>query len=299
MKFKIIVKRWTIFYFFIQNLSEWHFSCVKAYNETWRKELGKFTSQEEKTLAKFKIVHQKYTFGKDYLGQYFYLTSKPFDILKQKLPKQDSNIVSQTFSIFKNKFNVFYKKEYPLLKKWKLLLDKNLNYEARNKRITNILEVIYNNYDREKNLDVYVLPSIRNVTSGSGYIGNNKGITAAISRQPLKNNNHSIAIVWHETIHRCFEKKYFMPLLESAFSSDRDTINLIKEVTASSLFPNGLLGEKFFQKCGDLLNINIPPKYNEQILKIIEPYIENKKSFDVNYIKKIYNVVRELKGTVK
>lgn len=299
MKFKIIIKKWAVFYFFIQNLSEWHFSCIKEYNETWRRELGKFTPEEKKFLTEFKTIHQKYTFGKNYLGQYFFLANKPLDAIKQNLSEHDSNIILQTFSVFNRKFNIFYKKELSLLKKWKLLLDKKLNREAKNKKITGILNIIYNNHNPKVNLDVYLLPSTQNVSSGSGYVGNNKGITAAISRQPLKNYDYSVAVIWHEAIHRCFEKQYFMPLLKDIFSSDRDTINLVKETTASSLFPNGLLGKKFLKKHGNLLNIRIPKRYNNQILRIIKPYIKYKITLNADYANDLYNVVKELKGVVK
>ncbi|MDP2923937.1 MAG: hypothetical protein Q8O30_09515, partial [Candidatus Omnitrophota bacterium] len=70
MKFKIIVKKWAVFYFFVQNLSEWHFSCIKEYNDEWLKELGPLTKNQKMLLEKFKEIHQKYSFGNNFLGSH-------------------------------------------------------------------------------------------------------------------------------------------------------------------------------------------------------------------------------------
>jgi len=54
MKFRFIISKWGNFYFFIQNLSEWHFSCRKKYNALWQKELGSLSLEEKQTLKVFK-----------------------------------------------------------------------------------------------------------------------------------------------------------------------------------------------------------------------------------------------------
>jgi len=48
MKFKFKISKWANFYFFTQNLSEWHFSCRKEYNKNWRDVLSTFTPEQEK-----------------------------------------------------------------------------------------------------------------------------------------------------------------------------------------------------------------------------------------------------------
>jgi len=53
MKFKVTSSKIGNFFFFITNLSEWHYSCRKSYNEEWVKILGDLTKKE-------KIISFKY-----------------------------------------------------------------------------------------------------------------------------------------------------------------------------------------------------------------------------------------------
>jgi len=299
MKFRIIIKKWTIFYFFIQNLSEWHFSCMKEYNTIWRQEFGPFTEQQENLLKQFNNVHQNYSFGKNYLGQYFYFNDEPLQLLQTIIPTDKFEVISKTFSMFKNKFDIFYEKENVLLKNWQKLLEEKLNNANQNKLITETLKILYNNKNSEDEVDVFLLPSTGNVTSGSGNIGNTKSIAIAISHQPLENHNHIMAVLWHEVVHRFFEKEHFFPLIQQIFTSDQDAINLVKEATVSSLFPNGLLGKKFFEINNNSLNKKLPESYNNPILKLTEQYLEQNKAFDQKYVNNIYSITSDLKGTLK
>ncbi len=89
MRFNFKISRWANFYFFIQNLSEWHFSCRRDYNILWREELGSFTSKEESAIKQLKAIHSRYSFKESYLGQEFFLKKNPWNSLKKKLGKDD------------------------------------------------------------------------------------------------------------------------------------------------------------------------------------------------------------------
>lgn len=88
MRFSIIIKKQGIFYFFVQNLSEWHFSCRKDYNNLWLDELGPLSKKEKMALQKLKKIHQKYSFGPKYLGQYFFLKKNPWKNIEKKCQKE-------------------------------------------------------------------------------------------------------------------------------------------------------------------------------------------------------------------
>ena len=300
MKFKIIVKKWAVFYFFVQNLSEWHFSCMKEYNIVWRRELEPFTEQQEEALRQFNRTHQKYSFGKNYLGRYFYLDDQPIDALYKTVPLEDFEIISKTFSVLENKFDDFYKHEYPLLTNWQSLLEEHLNNnENQNESIIKNLKTVYHNKNLQSEINVFILPSIENITSGSGNIGDTKSITTAISHQPFENYNRVIAVLWHEAIHRFFEKEHFFPMIQDVFPQDQDAVNLVKEATASSLFPNGLLGRKFLGITTNSLNKKLPEIYNEQILALTKHYMEQNQAFDKQYINEIYSITSDLKGVLR
>jgi len=299
MKFNIIVKKWAIFYFFVQNLSEWHFSCIKEYNEEWLKELGSLTKNQIMLLEKFREIHLKYSFGNNFLGSHFYLRKKPIKSLKKSTTLQEAKIIRRVFSSMEKKFNLLYVKELPLLREWQNILEKKLKNHQKTKLIIKSLNKIYNVNNPKKGFNIFLLPSKKDITAGWGYIGDDKSMAIAISSQSLKNCNHTIAVIWHEAIHRFFEKEYFLPIVKGLFPDDQDAINLIKEVTVSSLFPNGLFGKKFLGIKAKSLNRKLPNKYNESILGTINHYIKNGQHLDEKYIKKIYSITKKLKGELR
>lgn len=298
MGFKIIIKKWAVFYFFIQNLSEWHFSNRKDYNIMWRKEVRPFTHEQEKALKLFKKIHKNYSFGKNYLGHYFFLRKNPLEDLKNKLPKKDFNDIESIFSLFEEEFKIFYKRELPLLKKWKNNLEKKINNPKIIKSILKTLNALYNTNIQSKKVKIYLLPSSPKAAGGGANVGKD-GISLECSRLSLNQINRVIAIIWHEMVHCFFEKEYFFPLIKNEFPQDRDAVNLIKEATASSLFPNGVLGKKILKTKGESLNRKLPNKYNKPIIKLTESYIRRNKVFDEHYIDKLYLITSKLKGILR
>ena len=83
-------------FFFIANLSKWHFSYRPDYNEAWIEKTGPLSSEEKNKLRIFSNILQKYGFiyGKDgetkYIGKYFYRYSekRAWEGLKKKLNKR-------------------------------------------------------------------------------------------------------------------------------------------------------------------------------------------------------------------
>ena len=84
MKFSININKSANFYFFIQNLSEWHFSNRKDYNDLWRKELGKFSEEEATALKKFKEIRLQHKSAKTIFESIFCL-AKSLGKIKNRL----------------------------------------------------------------------------------------------------------------------------------------------------------------------------------------------------------------------
>jgi len=83
MKFKFIISKWGNFYFFVQNLSEWHFSCRKNYNVLWQKELGILSPKEKKALKVFKKIRSNFPSGKTFFEQAFFTKKNPWNDIKK------------------------------------------------------------------------------------------------------------------------------------------------------------------------------------------------------------------------
>jgi len=64
MKFKIKYTKLGNQFFFISNLTNWHFSCEKEYNEIWFKKIGNLNEEEKKVLKQFAKILNKYGFKK-------------------------------------------------------------------------------------------------------------------------------------------------------------------------------------------------------------------------------------------
>jgi len=299
IKFNIKISKWANFYFFIQNLSEWHFSNRKDYNLFWRKTLGVFSTQEEDALKRFKKIHLQYPFGELYLGRQFFLEENPWVVLEQKLLKEDFINLKKIFSLLKEKFDNFYNQELFLLKKWQTTLQKKLNNKSLITAINATLSKLYATFLLSKDITIYLLPSTKNHTGGTGGIINDKSINLEISHFSLEKPNQVIGIIWHEVTHLYFEKQSFLLLVNKKYPNDPDAVNLIKEAANSSLFPNGVLGIKFLNTQRKLLSTKIPLEYTKKLVTLADIFIKENKSFDDEYIKKVYSLTYKLKGILK
>ena len=289
MEFSIVINKQANFYFFVQNLSEWHFSCRKRYNVFWTKELGDFSKEEKNALKRFKEIHLKYTFGKLYLGRHFFIEKNPWETISKKLSDGEYKEIKDTFLLLEKKFEKLYKKDYLLLENWKSILEKSLNNQKDT--INNILSKIYNINPLEKDINIYLLFSSDDQSGGGANI-NDRSISVEVSRCHFDQKNRIAGIIWHELIHLYFEKKYFLNLLNEKFGYKREKISLIKEMTDSLLFPNGVLGKSLLGVKRTSLNARISIDNKDKLIKLTEEYVKEKKKFDNSYIEKIYNSVK-------
>lgn len=292
MRFFFIISKFAVFYFFIQNLSEWHFSNRKDYNEVWRQELGSFTAEEEDALKKMGRIHSRYLFGKSYLGRDFFLEENPWTTLEQRLRHEDFINLKDVFLVFENKFNLFWPEELTLLSGWKKELERNLNHSPITDTVIEQLKMVFNTFPSQNEIKIILLPSTEKHTGGGANI-DSRSITLEISRYPLQNINHTIGIIWHETIHSSFQKQYFSTLLLELFPNDRKKFDLINEIAVSSLFPRGIMGARLLKnRPANQLIREVNLQQTIDILNLTKEYIDRQKSFDKEYILKIVAVLR-------
>jgi hypothetical protein len=296
MKFKFIISKWGNFAFFVQNLSNWHFSCRQNYNLLWEKELGKLSPEEKRALETFKKVRSRFPSGKTFFEQSFFTKKDPWKNIKKNLSSQDYKAIEKTFLMLNDRFQILYKQDYPSLKIWQENLKKR-NNELLSKKITKILRLLYNTHNKTKKIiNVYLLFSSIDQRGGGANI-DEKSISIEVSRQPLALIDYMIGIIWHEVIHLCFDKEYFLSLVQKKFPEDWKTISLIKEMTAISLFPKGILANKFLKintSQKETLHLKLPVKYNRQLLSITDSYVKQQKPFDEKYIDQLYTIISNL-----
>jgi len=293
MKFRVLTNRWANFYFFLQNLSEWHYRVRTSYNILWRKELGQFSDKEEESLKMFKEIHSRYSFGENYLANYFLVESgNPWIHMKNYVSSVDLNSLQDIFKCFEEKFERLYQIDLPLFKKWGAELTKHLKDTKLNKKIVKALSILYKVSPQKKEVLIYLLFSSEN-ESGGRFHPERDCITVELSRIPISRINHIVGIIWHELIHLYFDRVNFIPLLSEKIK-DEKTIHLLKEVAAGSLFPDGILGMKFLSTSPPhQLSSEIKPELTSDILKITAQYLDRNCSFDENYIDQILNILKK------
>lgn len=292
MKFSIIINRWAIFYFFIQNLSEWHFSNRKDYNILWREELGAFSIEEEIALGTFKKIRFKYKSSRTLFESAFFTAKNPWKDLRKSLPAEEYKTVKEIFDLFKNKFTPLWDKDVLLLIQWQKVLNKEINGPSLTNTITNILNILFNTSPPKKEVRVYVLFSTPNHTGGGANIDKNS-ISIEISRYALDGINHIVGVLWHETIHLLFQNDFFFPLVSKYFPKDQQTASLINESTVSALFPRGLLGIRLLNnKPPAILCPGLNKKQTIDILNLMKEYVDQEKHLDESYLEKILIILK-------
>lgn len=289
MKFDVVINRLANFYFFIQNLSEWHFSNRKEYNTAWHKEMGQLSSGQENALHEFRNIRAKYPSSKSIFEQAFF-SAEPWGQLKTKINQDEYKKTESIFSQFEPSFDELYQNDSSNLERWQSALRAMLNDDKILHPIIEILSVLYKTEPYDKEIAIYLLLSA-GTTAGGGANIDEKSISLEVSKLPISESARAMGIVFHEIIHLVFEKSYFLPLVKKYHNKGEIRIN---EIIAGALFPRGILaqqilgsslgGESYFGKFNDKA---------DQIFSITQEYIEQKKSFDGSYIEKISLIIEK------
>jgi len=264
MKTNIKVSKLANQFFFISNLSEWHFSCDVKYNEKWVEMTDLLDKQEETALKNFCKIIQKYGFQHDknwkskYIGQYFYLHSEKqaWEELKKAVTENESNDLKEIFEIFNSRFE----------KIWKLKDQDNrietLDQSLKDKNYKSLLddtEKIFGNSKNNK-VDIIILFSplgCDETGSGSANIGSGH-ITFKVPELKVDTwqMDYTIGVLAHEIAHMLFRKnkgenlildvikKLKLPL-EIENVSMKSTVSIMNETITESFVPFGYLGQKY------------------------------------------------------
>jgi|SRR3989344_844034 len=291
--------RYANLYFFIQNLSEWHFSNRKDHNETWRNELL-FSAEAKLCLKEFKKIHQQYSFGDKYLGRPFFLNKDPWPAVKLLVGKDAGAKIENIFAILESYFNTIYAKDEVMLKKWEAIIAKP-EFVTNASYINSMLAGFYGCAPYNENCAIYLLLSTEKRNGGTAGTISGNAVTLELSRASIKSEKHMSDVLWHELIHLYFRNCVFYPLLEKCTDSNRSVMGRIDELLASSLLPKGLLKQNILapveeSKTHGYFNARInSEKKIINIQKLIYPYLQQKKVVDINLAQELYKIELESK----
>ncbi|PIP55574.1 MAG: hypothetical protein CO183_02070 [Candidatus Zambryskibacteria bacterium CG_4_9_14_3_um_filter_42_9] len=288
------ILRYANLYFFIQNLSEWHFSNRKDHNEAWRNELL-FSTEAESCIQEFKKIHQQYSFGDKYLGRPFFLYKDPWPTVELLVGKDDGAKIKNIFATLEPYFDTIYIKDEVMLKTWRAIIAKP-EFVTNASYINNTLANFYGCAPYNENCTIYLLLSTEKKNGGTAGTISNNAITLELSRTSIKLEKHMFNVLWHELIHLYFKNCLFFPLLEKCTDSDWEIMGKIDELVASSLLPNGLLKHNTLSSVEES---GTPGYFNARInsenkiiniKKLIYPYLRREKMVDINLVQELYKM---------
>lgn len=294
LKFTPKISYYANLYFFIQNLSEWHFSNRKKYNEVWRKELS-LPVEVDSYLKEFKKIHQKYSFGDKYLGRPFFLYDNPWSQLKLIVDEIDFIKVKEVFSTLEPYFKKLYVKDKIVLEKWEIII-KDSKFINKSFYLNKTLASFYGCPTYEENCTIYLLLSTKEKNGGTARTINDHSVTLELSRTSIELEKQALNILWHELIHLYFRSFRLYPLLKKYTNNNLEIMNKIDELIASVLLPNGLLKEDVSMtinksKKSEIFNARIVSNDIIKIQRLIYPYLKENKTIDDKFVKEIYALI--------
>lgn len=294
IKFNVRVSKIANHYFFIQNLSEWHSRNKRKSNRYWIRQYGSLSRNEKFALRSFKKLRRRYPSTRSIFDRAFFSTTLPWETLKNKLSKKEFDQMKNIFHLFNPRFETLYSNQKHRLFLWKKKLGQSLDRSSTTPSIIQILNQLYSTRVSKEKVTIYLIFSSPLEVGGGANI-DDRSLSLEISSLPLTESKRVESIVWHEMIHLCFEREHFIPLLIKTFGEKSSFVHHYLELMASSLFPNGLLGHRFFQSysSGRLSSI-LNKKFNNQLLDIVNQTMASNKTFDRIFIHKIKHLLLKI-----
>ena len=281
---------------FLQNLTEWHHSCLKTDNILWEKELGGFSKEEKEAIKDFKGVIKKYPEWSEGGLVSIYTTSvSPEERekrLKEVVSPKNREIIEKCLSTIEHPFSRIWEKNEPRILKARQEFIENLeNFEASGKKesLEKDLSTFFGPPEKMGRLKTFFLIRETPGTGGDASLGSDV-LTLHQSNEVPK-----VSVFYHELIHKIWEARpSYKKLLESSIKSiDRKTAaefkktglygkdlhDIVHETIIGSFLPNGCLGEKYFSE-----ELSAPP---EKIKDTLEDLLVNRKEIQFPTGKKL------------
>lgn len=292
MKIEFKVSKLSNLFFFVSNLSEWHFSCRPAYNQEWVKETGPLNKKEINALNEFKKIIKKYGFFYDkknkskYLGKifYFYAENEIWKQLEKTVNKKEFSKIKDIFEILTPRFQKIW--DARALKSRIKTIEKSFSSSNYQKALKDFENILGNKSVNKINIIALFSPLKGEgmTAAGGANIGKNN-VTLEIPK--LKRNtwefDYSVGVIMHEIGHNLIPlstkniiKKTLKKsgLLKNIKQFPEQSINsFIEELALNCFVPGGCLAQKYFKK---FKPIDFFKENQDRIYKNLENFKENK-----------------------
>lgn len=293
IKFNLINSYTENLFFFVSNLSEFHFSCRKEYNEEWQRIFGELSKTEKIHLKNLSVVLKNNGFdGKNpYLGIPFFLPSESRKIksVKEILDEKEFSIVEKTLEIFRPKFQLIYKKDK--LDDWIKIQSEIFKSDRVQNAVREVSSLLgAKMFQGQLNIHLLGFVSPKILASGGANLGPND-ITLEMPVNKIEDwvGEWGVFVALHELTHLFFENSKAQEILKKKtkkiainkikkIKPERDVYNLMKEIMTELCAPSGYICEKNSKKIKPLSEILIT-----NLGRKLEQFEKYKKNKDVPY----------------
>lgn len=323
MKFKVKYTKLGNHFFFISNLTEWHFSCKKKYNQEWLKKTGPLIPEEKKALMKFARILKKYGFKKKknknlYLGIPFISSSQKtgWQRVKNWVNKKEYLEIKNIFEIFQKRFNKIWEEDKEKLRETAPVFEAKLNSKRNRSLLQTLANLYQTNLPLNKRVNIYLLSGPRNASpTGMAEFGG-RGISITITDP--KYLTQSLLIILHETVHFLFEKDFrkkirkLLPYLKihpHPLIKTYSKTTIVSELILDTFLPSGYLAQIYYkidvlkrnrenliffkQKRGALKFYALRNFVVLDLYKLTKNYVESKKPLDEFYIRSAVKAINK------
>jgi hypothetical protein len=313
MKFNYHILRVANFYYFLFNLTKWHFSCRDYIADYWLKRTGPLSTEESKVIKELTLIFKKHKFSlwPNFLCEE---VSEAIQNLEKSIPQNEVELFSTAFVIFELRFYKVWEIEGENIKKWKGILNKK---DTKGSLIKPKLDA-YFGMSGTSEINVLLLLGGDNAAGGGGanikqgWVEQEIGLKAT---EPMP----FILVFWHEYIHHAY-RRTIQPIIDKYLHENKiedsiyklgykgSTGSILNEPITSQLFPNGYLALKHFgtnapwrlsESFLDWLkkqpkNVYSAQKYiSARNFEQIKDYFENGKEFDQSILKEVHEGYKE------
>ena len=317
MKTSFIISKTENQFFFLSNLSDWHFSCRPDYNKAWLVQKG--LSEEDKILLnRFKKILSKYGYkykdGKNqYLGQSFYIPPehRKWNSVKLQVSSPEYESIRKYFLHFNGRFEKSW--DCSLIKKWARAFEREIK-KPNVRKMFSVIEGFYG-IRLPKYLRVHLIasPSLVRSVAGSANIGpHDIVLEVPIFKLTQWNVEFGVSILAHELIHTIIENSPKLLFLVNSISNknrkimNRTRAEVGKELIGELCAPFGYICHKTFTSFESVSDILIPvlikrdSSFGSLIKRVVwniypdvGSYIENNKTIDKNLFSRAVDILEK------
>ena len=272
MAIRIQYTRLSNFFFFIETMTQWHYSCQKAYLPIWGRVAGPLTMKERQAIAGVRSILGRYKFGNPetramYLGTIFHTVGERdvWAALRSIITGPEWQTLRRAFAIIEPRFEKVWRIEQSHLETARWTLERALA-SARSVRADTDLRALVGSSVLKHPMTVVLLMRPRGlpwtVGGGSANIGSNRCTIEAgdLNKRASRRLNKALMIFFHEALHatdagkpldQLVRRRLTPPLATWLLATPlgrrvRSPWVILIEGLLVSLLPRGYIAERYF-----------------------------------------------------